>query len=292
MSHPTVSCLGLGNMGSAIAECLARAETRLTVWNRDPTRCAPFDGRAAIGLTAGAACAASELIVLSLTNYSVTLEVMDDVAASTNLAGKTLVQLTSGTASDARTMHAWASMHEMHYLDAAIVAYPSSVGSEQALLLVAGDESVWERYRSLFSAVAGLCRYAGESIGAAATLDCAVLEYYYGATLSMLHGAALCDSEGLNLNEYFYLTKSLAPMLAATADEAKSMISREMYAGDQCATNTHIAALRHIQRMAHDNEVEPRVPDTIVNAFKKAVAAGFGNDEIASVFEVLRRDSQ
>ena len=41
-----------------------------------------------------------------------------------------------------------------------------------------------------------------------------------------------------------------------------------------------------------DNEVEPRIPDTIINAFKKAGAAGFGDDEIAAVFEVLRRNSQ
>ena len=279
-------------MGAAIASCFADADIPLTVWNRSPAKCTPFDGRAAIGLNAGAACGASDLIVVCLTNYSVSLEVMDDVAAHTDLAGKTLVQVTSGTPSDARTMHAWASMHEMSYLDAAIIGYPGSVGTDTVALLVSGDETLWEQYQDTFKLLTGVCRFAGDDIGAAATLDCAVLEYYYGGTLAMLHGAALCESEGLGLNEYFYLVKSLTPLLPATADLAKSMINRERYDETQCAIDVHVAALRHIQRLAHDNEVEPRVSDTIINALKKASAAGYGDEDIAATFEILRRDSK
>ena len=94
MSHPTVTVLGLGRMGSALARCYAAAGVKLTVWNRSPGAAAAFADRAQVATDAATAVAASELIVLCLTNYSAGLEVMDAVAAAVDLDGKTLVQIT------------------------------------------------------------------------------------------------------------------------------------------------------------------------------------------------------
>lgn len=289
MPLPTVSIIGLGRMGSAIAGCLIKAGIALTVWNRSAHKAHAFEANAAVGLNAAGACGASELIVVSLTDYATSFEVLDDVAATTTLAGKTLVQLTSGSPSDARTMQAWCEMHSILFLDAAILAYPQLIGTEHATLFVAGESELFEQHRDLFALLAGNVRFAGENIGAAATLDCAVLEYYYGATLAMLHGAALCDSEGMALHEYFFNVKKAAGLLSATADHARSMIPKEQYAGDECTLATHVAALRHIQRTAHDNQIDTRLPDTIMQAYRKALADGYDSSEIVAIFETLRK---
>lgn len=275
-------------MGAALAGALLEAGTPLTVWNRSAGRRDAFASRATIAGSAAEACACADVILVSLSDYSAGLEVLDAAAAATSLEGKILLQMTSGTASDARTMAAWAAMHDMAYLDAAIVAYPDAVGSAEALLLYAGDEDVFERVRELVAPLGGVQRFVGESIGAAAAYDCAVLDYYYGATAAMLHGAAMVDSENLPLREYFYLAKALAPLLSVTADGSREMIARDQFAGSGCALDVHVGALRHIQRMSHDNGIDTRVPDTIVAAYKKAVAAGHGDDEIAALFNTLR----
>lgn len=288
MNHPPTTVIGLGSMGSAVAARLVEAGVPLTVWNRTPTRAYAFAGRARVAHSAAEACAGAELVVLSLSDYSAGIEVMDDVASEVELADKTLVQLTSGSPADARTMDAWAGMHGMHYLDAAIVAYPNAVGSAQAMLFYAGEEARFERYHGTLGVLGGVSHFVGEAIGAAATLDCAVREYYYGATLAMLHGAALCESEQLPLSQYFQTVKTLAPLLSKTADSARTMIDRESYTGVDCALHTHIVALRHIQRLSHDNDVDTRLPDLLMAAYKKA-AAGHGDEEIAALFEVLRK---
>jgi 3-hydroxyisobutyrate dehydrogenase-like beta-hydroxyacid dehydrogenase len=289
MTHAPTAMIGLGRMGSALAGALAEAGVPLTVWNRNPARAFAFEGRTRVARSASEACSSAELVVLSLSDYSAGIEVMDEVAEHIELADKTLVQLTSGSPADARTMDAWAGMHGMHYLDAAIVAYPNAVGSAQAVVFYAGDEQRFQRYLPTLGAFGGVSQFVGEAIGAAATLDCAVLEYYYGATLAMLHGAALCESEQLPLGQYFQMIKAITPQLGATADSARTMIDRERYSGVDCALDTHIAALRHIQRLCHDNEVDTRLPDTLMATYKKAIAAGYGDEEIAAVFEVLRK---
>jgi 3-hydroxyisobutyrate dehydrogenase-like beta-hydroxyacid dehydrogenase len=289
MNHPPTAVIGLGRMGSVVATTLAAADVPLTVWNRTDARAFVFADRARVARSAAEACAEAELIVLSLSDYSAGMEVMDDVANEVELADKTLVQLSGGTPADARTMDAWAGMHGMHYLDAAVLAYPTAIGSAQALLFYAGDEARFERYRATLGVLGGASQYVGEAIGAAAALACAVLEYYYGATLAMLHGAALCESEQLPLTQYFQSVKAFAPLLNASADKARNMIDRESYTGVDSTLDTHIANLRHIQRLTHDNDVDTRLPDALMAAYKKAAAAGYGDEEIAAVFEVLRR---
>ena len=289
VNHPATTIIGLGRMGSALANALVAAHVPLTVWNRTSTRAYDFADRARVARSAAEACAEAELIVLSLSDYSAAMEVLDDVANEVELADKTLVQLTRGTPADARTMDAWAGMHGMFYLDAAILAYANGVGGPQTIVLYAGQEASFERYRATLGVFGGVSQFAGEAIGAAATLECAVLDYYYGATLAMVHGATLCESEQLPLAQYFQTVKALAPLLSATADTARNMIDRESYTGVDCTLDTHIAALRHIQRLTHDNNVDTRLPDTLMAAYKKAAAAGYSDEEIAAVFEVLRK---
>ena len=289
VNHPATTVIGLGRMGSALASALAVAHVPLTVWNRTSTRAYGFVDRARVTRSAAEACAEAELIVLSLSDYSAAMEVLDDVANEVELTDKTLVQMTRGTPADARTMDAWAGMHGMFYLDAAILAYANGVGGPQTMVFYAGQEACFERYRATLGVFGGVSQFAGEAIGAAATLECAVLDYYYGATLAMVHGATLCESEQLPLAQYFQTVKALAPLLSATADTARNMIDRESYTGVDCTLETHLAALRHIQRLTHDNNVDTRLPDTLMAAYKKAAAAGYRDEEIAAVFEVLRK---
>ena len=64
-----VTCMGLGRMGSALARCFIRHGHKVTVWNRDPEKRKAFEGSAAIAATPAEACAASDLIIISVATY-------------------------------------------------------------------------------------------------------------------------------------------------------------------------------------------------------------------------------
>lgn len=59
------------------------------------------------------------------------------------LHSRTLVQLTTGTPMDSRGGQAFASEHGSNYLDVAIMAYPRTIGSDEAVLLYAGDQEAF-----------------------------------------------------------------------------------------------------------------------------------------------------
>ena len=57
-----------------------------------------------------------------------------------SLAGKTVIQLTTASAGQAAHMEEWAEKKGARYLDGAIIAYPSGIGTQGSMLIMAGDE--------------------------------------------------------------------------------------------------------------------------------------------------------
>jgi 3-hydroxyisobutyrate dehydrogenase-like beta-hydroxyacid dehydrogenase len=255
----TVAVLGTGKMGTALVRAFAAAAARDT-----------------------------SLLVASLTNYGVCGQVLFTAEMGESLRGKTVVQLTSGTPSNARTGAAWAAQHGVHYLDGAILAYPSWIATEYATVFYAGDRTVFEAHKPTLQALAHNTVFVAEAIGSAAALDCAILEACYGGCLAFLHAAAMCESEGISSSRFFEYKRVFISALDVSADDAKSMLERHDYTGDQCSLDTHVGALSHIVSLSHEAGLDNRLPDTLYAVYAAAVAAGLGAKELPAVYELFR----
>jgi NAD binding domain of 6-phosphogluconate dehydrogenase len=135
-SGRTVTVLGLGRMGLALAQALACAGYDLTVWNRTESRSAPLrELDVALAGSVESACASSEVVVVSVTDYAATREMLGEIGSV--LEGHTLIQLSSGTPSEARAMAGWAAAQGIDYVDGAIVGFPSAIGTADAIIFYA-----------------------------------------------------------------------------------------------------------------------------------------------------------
>ena len=186
-----IAVLGLGRMGSAIARCLSTQGYGPIVWNRSAEKAASFDRCADSAVTA---IEQASLVFISVTDYASTFAVLEP-CATLNLEGRTIMQMSSGTPNEARALDAWVRERGGTYLDAAIVSYPHAIGGPQTLIFIAGPQATYDESSDIFRTLGGNSQYVGIAIGAAATLDCAILQYMYGANLAALQGAAICASE-------------------------------------------------------------------------------------------------
>src|SRR5215217_6685712 len=199
MSEVTV--IGLGNMGSALARALLEKGCTVTIWNRSPEKAVSLVEKGAVlAPSVAEAVAASPLILVCVTNYAASNHILEEVAA--DLAGKLLVQLTTGSPQDARASETWAHAHGADYLDCAITGSPSSIGTPSAHILVAGSKVVFQKAEPILRLLARNLDYKGEPIGLASAWEMVYIMHYYGMFLSLFHSVQICQAEGIPLEEY------------------------------------------------------------------------------------------
>lgn len=282
-----ISMIGLGRMGSALARGFLRCGAQVTVWNRDGSKADALSGEGAtVARSLGEALEASDLIAVSVLDTAASHALLFSPASAPLLRGKAVLDFTTSTPAVAREAMQHATDAGAHYLDGALMCYPSGVGTSDATILFSGEKAVFDRYEPQLKAL-GNAMFLGEKAGAAATLDLALLDFYYGACAAMLHGVAMCQSEGFPLEIYAKALGGFAPIVAQTAELAATMVPARNYAGSEATNDIHAAALSLIVRAAKDAKLDP-FPERIMGYFKSALAKGHGPDEIVALVETMR----
>ena len=75
----------------------------------------------------------------------------------------------------AAQMEEWAEKKGARYLDGAIIAYPSGIGTPGSMLIMAGDEAAWVASEALIRVLGPASRYVGSDVAVPAALDFAII---------------------------------------------------------------------------------------------------------------------
>ncbi|HIE00170.1 MAG TPA: NAD(P)-dependent oxidoreductase [Thiotrichaceae bacterium] len=289
----TVSVIGTGAMGSALARAFLANNHTLTVWNRTASKCVPLEqaGAKVAGSVAEAA-QASDLIVVNVLNYSVSKALLQTQDVVNQLKGKVVVQLTTGIPSEAREMEDWAKQNGLSYLDGAILDYPKGIGTKESMILYAGPEAVFEANKSLLLSLGGEAKFVGKAIGSASALDSSVLSVYYGVSLSFLHGVGICESEGISIEQFLsVIVPILSGPIVDTIEICEKMINKGDYTGSEASMTVHKGAIQHILSVSQEKGINTSYPECLLDYCKRGIAAaGHEQYEFPSVIEIIRKN--
>jgi 3-hydroxyisobutyrate dehydrogenase-like beta-hydroxyacid dehydrogenase len=273
-------------MGAALARAIQRAGHDLTVWNRSPAKMQPFiDDGVAGAADVASAITASPVILICIDNYAVTDTMLrsDDIVPL--LAGRTVVQLSTGTPKEAREASEWMIAREVAYLDGAILCGPKSIATDDAQILLSGDAAAYARAGKLLQCLGGTVRYLGTNTGAASALDLAWLTTYYGRFIAIIHAASLCRSEDVGIDDFVSLFPD-DPDIRGYAQ----VIHDESFHERTATLQVWGAALQRIQQQGVDASISTEFPDLVAGFFKKAVDAGYGEENVMALVKVLQGD--
>lgn len=283
-----VAVIGLGAMGGALADAMLSAGHDLTVWNRTPGRSERFrDSGACCAATLADAVKSSKTVLVCVSDYAASRTLFDEPAAQQALAGRTLIQVSTGTPQEARDAAQWAQALNADYLDGAILAYPAEIG-EAALIAVSGNESVWRQQESLLAALSSDVRYLGAAIGAAAALDVAVLSYYVCSHLGLVHGALICESENLRPD---LLAGVIADSLPSDTEEIRklgSALQQKEFTGADASLEVYGGVIDRILTQANDASINTEIPTFARSIYRKGLQAGLADEEVVALVKVLR----
>ncbi|TWD29256.1 3-hydroxyisobutyrate dehydrogenase-like beta-hydroxyacid dehydrogenase [Streptomyces sp. T12] len=293
MSHTTgtktpVTLLGLGAMGTALARAWLAAGHPLTVWNRTPSRAAALTAAGARAAdSAATAVAANTLTVVCLLDDASVEETLN----GTDLTGKDLVNLTTGTPAQARARAAWARERGARYLDGGIMAVPPVIGVPDAggHVLLSGSRELFDQHRQTL-AVPAAATFVGEDAGFAALYDVALLSAMYGMFAGAAHAFALIRREDIDPTNFAPLLAdwlvAMAPAVHQTADQLRS----GDYTKDVVSTLAmQVAGTPTFLTTAEEQGVSPELLTPYFALMRRRLAEGSGEEDLTGVIDLLAR---
>jgi 3-hydroxyisobutyrate dehydrogenase-like beta-hydroxyacid dehydrogenase len=288
----TVTVIGLGPMGQAMARALLDRGHPVTVWNRTPSRADDLVAQGATRApTPADAAAAAELVVLSLTDYQAMYDILDPpTGPAVDLTGKVVVNLSSDTPERTREAAAWAGDRGARFLTGGVMVPAPMIGTPEAYVYYSGPKEVLEAHGATLGAI-GAPRYVGEDPGLAQLYYQAQLDVFLTALAALLHATALVGSAGVSaaafVPEAIETLAGIGPMLEGGA-EVVQQLEQGSYPGDLSTTTMMGATAAHIVGASRAAGIDLALPLAVQSLYERAIEAGHGGDNWTSLLEVIR----
>ncbi|MGN7883064.1 NAD(P)-dependent oxidoreductase [Sinorhizobium sp. Sb3] len=289
--QPAISVLGMGRMGTALAYALLKAGHPTTVWNRTPAKAAPLAAAGAeVAASVRNAVAASEVVIVNVSDYQATQSLLRDKEVAGALEGRLIIELTSGTPDGGREAHGWAQRQGARYLDGAILATPDFIGTEAGTLLVSGPSGVFEESRNVLGALGGNVQFIGEDPGLANALDSAVLALMWGALFGALQSIAVCRAEAIDLGVLARQWTATAPVVEGLVSDLIKRSAAGRYDADAetlSSVSPHYSAFHHLVDLMEARGIDRTITGGYEAIFRRAIEAGHLHDDFASLSQFM-----
>jgi 3-hydroxyisobutyrate dehydrogenase-like beta-hydroxyacid dehydrogenase len=280
-----VSVIGLGNMGAALAQALLNAGYQVTVWNRTVEKAAALGKAGAeIATSATAAALASPLTVVCATDMGASKLIYRTPEFAAAIKGRTLADLSTGTAQDARESSRWVQAAGGRYVDGGILCYPRDVGTAEASVLYAGDGSAFREHEQTLKVLAGAQRHLADEPGAAATVYLALWSFYFGSIAAYFEAGALAAAAGIPVDRFQELASGMMPKLADGIADATSRVKEKNFAGDQAPIDIYVDNLILVRDAFAAERVSHLTVEAFLTLLQAAKQAGDGDKDLAAVF--------
>ncbi|MFF3624787.1 NAD(P)-dependent oxidoreductase [Streptomyces sp. NPDC002467] len=285
-----VTVIGLGPMGQAMTRTLLTAGHPVTVWNRTTSRADDVvSAGARLAATPGEAVEASDLVILSLTDYQAMYDVLD--GASGSLAGRTLLNLSSDTPERTREAAAWAADRGATFLTGGVMVPAPMVGTQAAHVYYSGRA---EALRSHLETVTllGTPKYLGEDPGLAQMMYQAQLTVFLATLSALMHATAMLGTAGMEareaLPELLSSADSIGAILRAGEENPGTALDAGVHPGELSTVTMMGATSDHIVETSASLGLDLALPLAVQSHYRRAIKDGYGGDNWTRIIDGIR----
>jgi len=284
-----VGLVGLGNMGTAIAERLLGAGYPLLVHNRTATKAEPLaaDG-ATVAKTLSELAADADVVITSLANDEALESVAADVVAAAR-PGTVLVDTSTVSPTVSARVASEADAASVAYLRAPVSGNPSVVRAGNLSFIVSGPRETLERVEPVLLAIGPTIHRVGDAEQARVVKLAVNL---------MIGGLAQLMSEALVLGEAAGVSRAdLLEVMGSSAVGAPFVKykTEPLLRDDFSATFTTSLMEKDLDLVldaADENGVELPVVRELKKLVRAAIDAGYGDDDFMALYLHLRSASR
>lgn len=168
------------------------------------------------------------------------------------------------------------------------MAYPSEIGGATTLLLLAGDNSVWQTCEPILRTLAGSTRYVGDNFRLPSMLNTALMAPMMGMITGVIHAALECEKSDFPVAEYTELLNELLPVANHQVQYLATTIAQNNFSDTEAALRTYAVPMNAWVEQCEEQGINAEFPGFIDGWLQRAMAAGYGDEEISAIIKVLR----
>jgi 3-hydroxyisobutyrate dehydrogenase-like beta-hydroxyacid dehydrogenase len=286
--RPILGLIGLGNMGTAIAERLLDGGYELVLHNRTPQKARPLAGQGATVVDSPAAVAAAVDVVLTSLSDDDALERVAAEVAGAARPGTVLVDLSTVSPDASARIAADAERAGVGYVRAPVSGNPAVVRAGALTLMVSGPEEAIERVLPVLLAVGPTVHRVGDA-EQARVVKLAINLVIGGLAELMAEALVLAEASGVS-------RAALLEVMGSSAAGAPFVKykTEPLLRDDYSATFTTALMEKDIDLIldaAGAADVELPVARQLKSLLRSTIEAGYGDHDFMALFLHLRSAS-
>ena len=289
-NRKNISVIGLGSMGFALAETLLKADFNISVWNRTLSKAQKLENKGAnICSTPNEAFKNSQFIVASLSNYEAWNNIIDSNQIDMDLSGKTIIQLTTGSIEEVTALNDWVKKYNGDLLEGIISCFPSQIGTEESLILLAGSDNSINNCKDIISILSPQYKNLGSNLIAPTVLSRAFLSGALGGLIGMMNGAVLCQKADISLDDFKEIYMDRSSIIEQESKRIIDAIATE----DTENTEASVSAWGHGQEalLAISKTLDSNIDFQLAlnKLFKKTIEAGLKDHDLSAMHKIFNK---
>jgi 3-hydroxyisobutyrate dehydrogenase len=281
----TVSVLGTGIMGAAMARNLARAGHAVRAWNRTRAKAEPLatDG-ITVADTPAEAVRDADVVLTMLYDGPAALEVMREAAPALR-AGAAWVQSTTAGIEAIGDLAAFARERDLVFFDAPVLGTRQPAEAGQLTVLAAGPVAGRPAVAPVFDAVGARTVWTGEDGGAgsATRLKLVANSWVIAATAAAGEVLALSQSLDVDPNAFFELIEG-GPLDMGYLRAKAGLVLEGRLSPAQFAVATAAKDARLIVEAGRRSGVRLDVAAASAERLERAAAQGHADEDMAAAY--------
>ncbi|MGW1055829.1 NAD(P)-dependent oxidoreductase [Streptomyces sp. NPDC001118] len=282
---PTVSVLGTGIMGAAMARNLARAGLGVRAWNRTREKAEPLaaDGIRVTG-TPAEAVEGADAVLTMLYDGNTVLDVMREAAPALR-PGTVWAQCTTAGIELVSDLAGFAREHGLVFYDAPVLGTRQPAEAGRLTVLAAGPEDGRETVTPVFDAVGAKTVWTGEdgAAGSASRLKLVANSWVLAVTAATGEVLALSKGLGVDPQGFFDLIDG-GPLDMGYLRAKSALVLDGKLTPASFAVATAEKDARLIVQAAEQGGVRLDVAEAAAERFARAAAQGHADEDMAAAY--------
>lgn len=278
----TVSVLGTGIMGAAMARNLARAGHTVRAWNRSRDKAEPLaaDG-AHIADTPAEAVRGADVVLTMLYDGPAVLEVMRQASPALR-PGTAWVQSTTVGIEAIDELAAVAREHRLAFYDAPVLGTRQPAEAGQLLVLAAGPSEGRDTVTPVFEAIGARTVWTGEA-GNATRLKLVANSWVLAATNAAGEVLALAKALGVDPQSFFDIIAG-GPLDMGYLRAKAGLILNDQLSPASFAVGTAAKDARLIVQAGEQHGIRLDVAAASAERLARAAAQGHADEDMAAAY--------